>query len=192
MSLRDLALQRLARIDETTRETATKQVEQLVPCFTGDVACFNALKHDEPQKTAISDACFTVSLPRGETHETGGNGALLSQWRSNLMALRLDRPRGGILPARWRALLLDAADLFNGWGPQAAALGWTGAELFGVDPSLRLDHQALHSLAWRCDGFRVAALTDYSASLEGKAALTPGKYYRGDASRLIPIWRLPA
>ncbi|MFD1610826.1 hypothetical protein ACFSCW_03310 [Sphingomonas tabacisoli] len=191
MSLRDLAAQRLARIDETRAETPLKQMKQADACFTDAASCFSLVKHGKPQKTAISEPCFTVSLPRGETHETSpAEARVLRQWRAGLASLSPYDPRAGIAPDRWNALVNDAAALFNAWALQALRLGWTERDLFGVHPSLRPHHQVLNGLAWRCDGFRVIALTEHSASLEGKASRTPSRYFQGDASALVPLWAL--
>ena len=97
-------------------------------------------------------------------------------------------PLGDIPASRWERLVGDAMGLFNGWAPQALALGWTERDLFGVDPKLRPDHQVLHGLAWRLDCWRVQSLSENMACLVGKFGGSPGRYYRGDCSRIVPLW----
>jgi hypothetical protein len=188
MSLKALAQKTLARLagemeHETRKETEMKQVRQPpVSCFIDPPACFTPMKHAEPQKTAISEPCFTVSFPRDETHETNAPAA----WREQLAALDPARPPLPLSPDRWRQIIDDADRFLTQWGGPAAALGWTELELFGVSPGFtrRLDRDGLlYALAGRS----VVAMTAEAATIDaGGGKVT--RYYRMDRSGAVTWW----
>jgi len=111
--------------DETRAETTVKQAKQV---FRGAVTSDPVMKHGNPQKTAISAACFTVSPPRARNSETGlpediliGLSKLRSGWEPNL-----------IDPLPWREIALDAQRIANDeWAGCALALGWSPLDLWG-------------------------------------------------------------
>ena len=138
MSLKALAQQRLAQIRaaETARETTEKQTKQgetgPETCFTEEGSCFTPMKHGNPQKTAKNNPCFTVSLPRGETHET----RLPVEIAEGVRKLgKVHAPRG-VRASVWAGVVLDARRLvLDGWAFQMLALGWEPLHIFGVDTS---------------------------------------------------------
>jgi hypothetical protein len=72
---------------------------------------------------------------------------------------------------RWRQCLLDAQHFLGEWGDQAAALGWSDGELFGLHeppakphPSYsRLSRYDCTGLLWLLQGRRVIAFTANTA-----------------------------
>jgi hypothetical protein len=132
-----------------------------------------------------------VSIVPASPPVPASDASLLKTWRSGLASLDPDGPLGGIGRERWGRLVRDAVVTFNGWAPQAAALGWGTLDLFGVDPKLRPEHQVLYGLAWRLECWRLVALSEGIACLEGRFGKSPGRYFRGDVSRLLPLWELP-
>jgi hypothetical protein len=188
MSLKALAQQTLARLagemeHETRNETEMKQVKQTpVSCFTDPHACFTPMKHGDPQKTAISEPCFTVSFPRDETHETN----LVASWREHLANLDPDTPPPPISCDRWRRLLLDADCFLTDWGNQAAALGWSTIDLFGCSPHFarRLDRDGLVT---GLEGRVVTMMTDSHAMIDaGDRKLW--RHERRDRSGAVTWW----
>ncbi len=105
MSLKALASETLARLragemgHETMNETQLKQVKQAEPCFTDGSQRFTPVKHDERQKTSKTNFCFTVSLPRGETHETSLPDSVVA----GLARLRVASVPKGVLVEPWAA-----------------------------------------------------------------------------------------
>jgi hypothetical protein len=135
MSLKAIAEEALARLKagetahETKKETEVKHAERANPCFSGGGGGFTPMKHVEPQKTAKNDLCFTVSVLRGETHET----SLPADIVAGLARLRGMRPPRIKSPDVWSTVVADAARLAaEGWAAQALALGWKDKELFGT------------------------------------------------------------
>lgn len=138
MSLKAIAEEALARLrsgetgHETKKETEMKHVKQEPgSCFTGGSVCFMPMKQDSRRKTAENGPCFTVSFPRGETHET----RLPEHLAAALHRLgSIPAPRG-INLATWASVVDDAARLArDGWAAQALALGWSELDLFGAVP----------------------------------------------------------
>lgn len=75
---------------------------------------------------------------------------------------------------RWRQAVEDGEQFLATWGTQAAALGWTGIELFGLHeppanphPSYnRLSRYDCTGLVWLLAGNPVVALTDDTAAIQ--------------------------
>src|ERR671913_311072 len=65
-------------------------------------------------------------------------------WREALLALSPDHdPCPGFRPDAWARVQGNALDFLDRHGEEAARLGWTDVELFGVHPSrgtIRVDH----------------------------------------------------
>ena len=135
MSLKAIAEQELARLKageithETERETRLEQVKQPDSCFIDATARFVSVKHVEPQKTANKEPCFTVSFPKGETHETD----LPDDVANGLRRLKVMRVPRLVRPDRWPGVVSDALSLArDGWAAKALALGWSELDLFGA------------------------------------------------------------
>jgi hypothetical protein len=86
--------------------------------------------------------------------------------------LESNRPAGVDL-AEWQQAVEDARTFLTTWGEQAAKLGWTSEDLFGVHqpparPSStyrRLSRYDATGLVWLLDGRRVVALTEDTATI---------------------------
>jgi hypothetical protein len=66
---------------------------------------------------------------------------------------------------RWRLFLDDSPAFLDQWGEQAAALGWTADDLFGLDSVAPLARYDRMGLLWMLKGERVVALTAAAARL---------------------------
>jgi hypothetical protein len=73
------------------------------------------------------------------------------------------RPPEGVLNQRWIKAITDAEDFLVVWGEQAAALGWTVDDLFGLDPIAPLRRHDAMGLLWSLQGCKVVALTELAA-----------------------------
>jgi hypothetical protein len=96
---------------------------------------------------------------------------------------------------RWRRAVEDARRFLAQWGDQAAALGWTAQDLFGLHtpperphPSYsrlsRLDHTGL---VWLLRGRPVVALTATTAAIEKPVIGTITTYRRFNKPALGPV-----
>lgn len=76
-------------------------------------------------------------------------------------------------PDRWRQTVEDGRQFLTQWGQQAAALGWTARDLFGLHEVPQMPHVSYRRLArydctglcWLLRGCEVVALTDSTAAI---------------------------
>jgi hypothetical protein len=86
----------------------------------------------------------------------------------------------GLIPKeRWQQALQDGRRFLSQWGGEAAALGWTTRDLFGLAPVLhearpayeRLSRYDETGLIWLLRGRTVLGLTESTASIESPTGM---------------------
>ena len=129
------------------------------------------------------------------------NEAAADRSRSDPLG-RLDRTYSALaarspehVPAdRWQQAVQDGRRFLAKWGEQAAALGWTPRDLFGLQKSPDQPHPSYRRLSrydetgliWLLQGRPVVALTDSTAAIENPTgAITI--YRRYDKPALGPV-----
>jgi hypothetical protein len=117
---------------------------------------------------AERDAKFCSVLPNGtdKTDKTHGVAPLAELFARVAMA---GCPRT-VSDERWLLFKADADRFLSTWGQQAARLGWTAADLFGLHPVAGLNRQDTTGLCWMLKSERVVALTSTEARLSGGLA----------------------
>ena len=110
-----------------------------------------------------------------------------AEWGEGLAALHLADPLEGFTLASWRQLLNDAGRFVDRWGSEAARLGWTALDLFGVHqvaPAVRYDAMGLMPLI---RGGEVVALDATRATIRMPAGglLT---YLRRQRHETVAVW----
>ncbi|MGN8119955.1 hypothetical protein [Labrys sp. 22185] len=78
---------------------------------------------------------------------------------------QLMRENPTIDPRRWERAKQDAVEFLADWGEQAAELGWTAQELFGLHPVAPLTRYDAMGLVWLLNGKEVTAITDRTAKI---------------------------
>ncbi|MGO4337894.1 hypothetical protein AB4037_23540 [Labrys sp. KB_33_2] len=78
---------------------------------------------------------------------------------------KLLRENPTVDPRRWERAKEDAADFLADWGDQAAELGWTAAELFGLHPVAPLTRYDVMGLVWLLNGKEVSELNERTAKI---------------------------
>ncbi|MDZ5448628.1 hypothetical protein [Labrys sp. ZIDIC5] len=68
-------------------------------------------------------------------------------------------------PRRWEQAKRDAIEFLSDWGDQAAELGWTAAELFGLHPVAPLTRYDVMGLVWLLNGKEVSAIDERTAKV---------------------------
>jgi hypothetical protein len=94
-------------------------------------------------------------------------------------------------PRRWSRALDDCRTFMARWGDQAAALGWTVEDLFGLAEVPERPHATFSRLSrvdqagllWLLRGNEVVALTATSATIRGKRGSLLTFYKRPGARR---------
>ncbi len=116
-------------------------------------------------------------------------GPVPDEWREGFASLQVARMPKGFDRAGWARVIDDAGRFLDAWGPQAAALGWSGREVFGVHPGAPISRDEGKGLAMLLNGCPVVALTADSATI----AVRPGKtqrVFRNVGPESVTLWQL--
>jgi hypothetical protein len=150
----------------------------------------------EPAKAAkaakVGDSAHAhdPATPLADHVNVGESGNLPAEWSDGVCALvRMAPPLSHLMSdRRWRQLVDDALIAADAWGVQAAALGWSAADLFGVHPFALDARPDLLGLVPLLMGRRVVALTADTATIESKsgARLTYRRHQLGGG--VVPLW----
>jgi len=116
---------------------------------------------------------FNSATREHQEHPKNESSKLSAKLWRDLDALQVECP-AYVEAKRWRQAVEDARRFVAEWGEQAAALGWTADDLFGLAPIPdrpkarfeRLSRYDLTGLVWLLRGRRVIALTEITAVIE--------------------------
>jgi len=152
-----------------------------------------------PNAKSAKSAKSRIATPFG-SFDTFGTGAknvaddgdnACSQWRRCLDALDASRPPSGFPAPWWRGLIGDAELFLTAWGSQAADLGWTTLDLFGVHPKAPAARYSCMGLLLLLRGGRVVALTASTAVIEQLSGARLTYTRRPPEAGGVPLWELP-
>lgn len=91
---------------------------------------------------------------------------------AHVLTALLARQPQGVDGFRWREALKDGRRFLETWGSQAANLGWTANDLFGLHPIASLARFDAMSLVWLLHGRPVVALTSTEATIQASSGAT--------------------
>jgi hypothetical protein len=113
-----------------------------------------------------------------------------TDWAAGLRAIAEKRCPIAIEPKRWLQLQEDANRFVDQWGRQAAALGWSGLDIFGCHPTRPADRYDAMGLVWMIVDAEVVAMGAELAQLR-KASGTLQRVWKCavDRRRTLP-WNL--
>lgn len=117
--------------------------------------------------------------------KTRVKNAPISPLEASLRALE-NRCPNRVEDIRWDTAIEDGRRFLAQWGEQAAQLGWTPEDLFGLHPTAPLARYDHMGLAWLLDGRRVVALTEHNASILCPAGHTLTFHRKGSAPNAQP------
>ena len=103
--------------------------------------------------------------------ETDAGVPAATPFAEALTELENHRPQG-VGEARWREALKDGRRLLETWGSQAANLGWTANDLFGLHPIAPLARYDAMGLLWLLHGRPVVSLTATEATIQSSSGAT--------------------
>jgi hypothetical protein len=98
--------------------------------------------------------------------ELGGVPLLYAKAFAEIQA----HPPADVSRERWHQFVNDAGHFLDLWGRDAERLGWTSADLFGLDPVKPMARYDSMGLLWMLKRERVIALTSTEARLSGGLA----------------------
>jgi hypothetical protein len=121
----------------------------------------------EPPRTTLGgqidigeDERRTLAIPLGNIPPAYADGF------SELLA----RAPAAVPTERWHRTLRDAVEFLDLWGEEAARLGYSPEELFGLDPVVPLTRYDRMGLVWLLRGASIVSLTATEARFSGGLA----------------------
>jgi hypothetical protein len=123
------------------------------------------------------------------TKDFKGGPALDDALFDGLANMRAADPLEGFSFAMWRHICIDGEAFARCWAAEAAALGWSDLDIFGVHPSSPAGRVGCWGVALLIQGGEVDVLTSDTASIRRRsgARLT---WRRFDNLQRVPIWQL--
>lgn len=119
------------------------------------------------------------------------DGKVPEPWASGFARLAAMRPPSGIARARWLRMLDDAGAFLDAWGGEAVRLGWTTADVFGVNRHAPVTRTDGHGLVWVLDGRPVIAVSAMAATIRTPSGRALA-YRRQPAEDVVPLWEMEA
>lgn len=167
-------LERLRRIEEKSE-------------FLGDPTAKGA---QSPSCSFCSPSPQEFEFSRGRFRSVdGGTDPVLVEWNEGVAQLsEMARP-ARIRPDDWPRIVADAARLLDGWGAQAAALGWTTLDIFGAHPMRPVERVDCAGLVLLLRGAEVVAVSNETIVTRNRsgARLT---FRRRPLPDSVPLWGL--
>jgi hypothetical protein len=117
------------------------------------------------------------------------DGGAPREWAEGFARLDCSTPPPGFSPRSWEQLINDGGRFMDRWATEAARLGWTAEDVFGVHPSAsgaRVDAMGLVPLI---GGGEVVSISGDRASIRmpGGSTLT---YLRRARPKAVALWDL--
>jgi hypothetical protein len=110
-------------------------------------------------------------------------------WAEGFARLDLASPAPGFSDERWRRLVDDGGRFLDQWAKEAAVLGWSPLDVFGVHPSAPAARYDAMGLVPLISGGEVVALTKTSATIRGRSGREL-VYLRRTGSGAVALWDL--
>jgi hypothetical protein len=114
---------------------------------------------------------------------------LLADWIDGVSQLRMIARPPCIRAARWQQVVADAGRFLRDWAAQAAALGWTTADIFGAHPTHPLQRIDCAGLILLLHGDQLVALTVEAGHIQTRTG-APMTFPRGRRPGAVPLWEL--
>jgi hypothetical protein len=140
---------------------------------------------------AIGDATKAItSTDREEPPAAERGGGAPAEWTKRIALLKIGEPRLGMSPLHWSQFVRDARLFLQEWGAEAARLGWSAEDVFGVHPLAPEARYDVMGIVLLIRGNEVVAISEHRATIR-----TPGggqmTYYRYRPNTgAIAIWEL--
>ena len=136
---------KLAEIGGTSATAATEPTQSVatVASVADREIHSDAVSHRSVATVAMSQAGAPGSETDAADRETAfqeraaliEDGASVPRaWAEGLASLDLAAPPAGFTPALWQQVVEDGARFLDRWGSEAAELGWSALDVFGVHP----------------------------------------------------------
>lgn len=111
------------------------------------------------------------------------------EWADGYTRLLCLPPPAGIGPDRWQQIADDGGRFLADWGKQAARLGWTTLEVFGVSPRAPEHRLDMRGLVPALGGQRIIMLTAEAATVD-TGGVKPLRIFRRAGEEAVTVWDL--
>jgi hypothetical protein len=113
-----------------------------------------------------------------------------AEWAKQIALLKSNEPKLGMSPLHWAQFVRDARRFLAEWGAEAARLGWSAEDIFGVHPLAPEARYDVMGIVPLIRGNEVVAISEQRATIR-----TPGgghmTYYRHRPnSGAVAVWEL--
>lgn len=118
------------------------------------------------------------------------DGGIPRQWAEGFARLNTGHRPRGFTPERWQQLIDDGGRFLDRWAKAAAGCGWSGTDIFGLQPgapTARYDGMGLVALI---GGGEVIAVGNNSATIRRPGGSCLTYYLRRPRPNAVPIWEL--
>ncbi len=111
------------------------------------------------------------------------------EWAEGFARLDCTKPPPGYPLPRWHQIINDGGLFLDQWAHQAAGLGWTALDVFGVNPAAPLVRYDGMGLVPLIQGCRVISIADNSAQIKSSNGHTQ-TYSRRPRLDAVALWQL--
>jgi hypothetical protein len=150
---------------------------------TGNISLgtYNQLKYNNNIRSVATVA--TVPTPKKQTCEVP------REWIDGYVRMLCAPPCGGLSETRWAEIIRDTANFLNQWGAQAAGLGWTTQQVFGISPYSPEHRLDMRGLVPALGGQRIILLTADAATIDAGGDARHRKF-RHVEDGAVPVWEM--
>ena len=111
------------------------------------------------------------------------------EWADGFARLDCSKPPPGYPLPRWHQIINDGGLFLDRWAHQAAGLGWTALDVFGVNPAAPLVRYDGMGLVPLIQGCRVISIAADSAQIKTSSGNTQ-TYSRRPRPDAVALWQL--
>ncbi len=108
-------------------------------------------------------------------------------WAEGFASLEAAPVPAGVSVRDWRAMVDSAGRFLDAWGTKAEALGWSAAELFGLDPMAPLGRLDRRGAAFFLTRAEVLAITSVAITVRVGASI---QNIRRRDGFTVPAWEI--
>lgn len=160
----------------------------------GDFSNFSSFSRLPSAKSENDTSLEDAERPEDAFEERAAivefDGSAPREWAEGFARLDLATPPAGFTTARWRQLIDDGGHFLDRWASEAAALGWTATDVFGLHPNApatRFDGMGLVVLI---GGGEVIAVSADRATIRGQSGNSLTYYLRRPRPDAVAAWEL--
>lgn len=118
------------------------------------------------------------------------DGGAPREWAEGFACLDLTRPLAGFGTGRWRQIIDDGGRFLDRWASQAAAVGWSAADVFGLHPAAPASRYDGMGLVPLIGGGEVIAVEPDHAVIRMQCGACLTYYLRRLRPDAVPVWDL--